>query len=75
MEDQAKKVGTPAQETSKDGKKEEAKTAPAYFESIALLPMITVAQNQNGLRHKDYKRYQNYCSRKLRKYSHTWLPS
>ena len=48
-------------------KKEEPKVVVEYFESIPLLPMITAAQNQNGLRHKDYQRYQSYCSRKLRK--------
>ena len=47
--------------------KEEKKVVLEFFEPIELLPMITVAQNQNGLRHKDYQRYQSYCSRKLRK--------
>ena len=51
-------------------KKEEIKKdeIPEFFEPISLLSLIMVAQNQNGLRHKDYQRYQSYCSRKLRKY-------
>eukprot|EP00829_Urostomides_striatus_P009479 TRINITY_DN2074_c0_g1_i2.p1 TRINITY_DN2074_c0_g1~~TRINITY_DN2074_c0_g1_i2.p1 ORF type:complete len:142 (+),score=62.80 TRINITY_DN2074_c0_g1_i2:118-543(+) len=48
-------------------KKEEKIVVPEFFESISLLPMVSAAENQNGLRHKDYKRYQNYCSRKIHK--------
>jgi len=51
----------------KEEKKEEVKAVTEFFEPIPLLPLITAAQNQNGLRHKEYQRYQGYCSRKLRK--------
>ena len=53
--------------TETEEKKEEAKVVPEYFEPIPLLGVVTAAQNQNGLRHKEYQRYQRYCSRKLHK--------
>ena len=41
--------------------------APAKlnFFPLEILSTISIAQNQNGLRRKDYKRYHNYCSRKI----------
>lgn len=53
---------------SKEGETEtKSEKAAEFFEAIPLLNLVMEAQNQNGLRHKDYQRYQNYCSRKLRK--------
>ncbi len=62
---EAKTETAAATTTAATEPKEEKKAE--FFEPIPLLPMVTVAQNQNGLRHKDYQRYQGYCSRKLRK--------
>jgi hypothetical protein len=59
-------------EDKKEEKKEEKKQREGYFEPISILQLINAAQNQNGLRHKDYKRYQSYCSRKIHKYEGTW---
>jgi hypothetical protein len=51
---------------TKEGEVKEEKPVK-HFEPIPLLSLVMAAENQNGLRHKDYQRYQNYCSRKLRK--------
>ena len=68
MEDESKKV---AEKDKEEVKKEETKKKEEkvveYFESIPILQLISAAQNQNGLRHKEYKRYQGYCSRKIHK--------
>ncbi len=72
METTEKKEEKKTESVEPAGKKEEV---PEFFEPIPLLPMITAAQNQNGLRHKEYQRYQMYCSRKLKKYSVCVSPS
>ena len=33
--------------------------------SVSTLLLVKSAQNQNGLRHNDYHRYHQYCTRKI----------
>ena len=40
-------------------------TLPKY--SLCILETIKAAQAQNGLRHNDYQRYRQYCTRRLRR--------
>ena len=35
--------------------------------TLNVLEMVKTAQQQNGLRHDDYHRYRQYCSRRLRR--------
>ncbi|KAK9904768.1 hypothetical protein WJX75_002167 [Coccomyxa subellipsoidea] len=39
--------------------------APAPLLSLSLLQVVKTAQAQHGLRHSDYTRYRQYCTRKL----------
>ena len=39
---------------------------PVIF-SLKVLGLIREAQQKHGLRHSDYQRYRNYCSRRLRR--------
>lgn len=40
---------------------------PQQTFAMDILLTISTAQNQNGLRHSDYQRYRQYCSRRLRR--------
>lgn len=35
--------------------------------SVSILELIKTSQMQNGLRHGDYMRYRQYCTRRLRR--------
>lgn len=35
--------------------------------SLNILEFVTTSQQQNGLRHRDYQRYRQYCARRLRR--------
>ena len=67
-------------EEKKDDKKEEkteqskkdSKTPEFIYAPLEILKIISIAQNMNGLRHKDYQRYQTYCTRKISKIRQTY---
>mmetsp|Transcript_19045 Transcript_19045/g.31202 ORF Transcript_19045/g.31202 Transcript_19045/m.31202 type:complete len:622 (+) Transcript_19045:59-1924(+) len=45
----------------------ETTVAPIAPLSVDVLDLVKASQAQNGLRHSDYKRYRQYCSRRLRR--------
>ncbi|KAK9814357.1 hypothetical protein WJX72_004470 [[Myrmecia] bisecta] len=50
-----------------NGAVEEQEQAPLPLLSLGLLQSVRSAQAQHGLRHNDYARYRQYCTRRLRK--------
>ena len=51
---------------------DEAKVEPAPVEivknlSLDILHLAKTSQMKNGLRHQDYRRYRQYCTRRLRR--------
>ncbi|KAE9025738.1 hypothetical protein PR003_g11609 [Phytophthora rubi] len=52
---------------AKGVKAEDAPAASAEVLSVPILETVKAAQLQNGLRHRDFQRYRQYCSRRLRR--------
>lgn len=55
-------VMTPDVEVEMEEEEEEQKIF-----SLDILVTMNMAQNQNGLRHSDYQRYRQYCTRRIRR--------
>uniref|UniRef100_A0AAV1UYH6 Signal recognition particle subunit SRP68 n=1 Tax=Peronospora matthiolae TaxID=2874970 RepID=A0AAV1UYH6_9STRA len=52
---------------AKGAKTEEAPAMIAEVLSVPILETVKAAQLQNGLRHRDFQRYRQYCTRRLRR--------
>jgi len=63
MADAAAAAVAPAADAAAE---DEAPAAPPAIFSLSILECIKGAQQTNGLRHGNYRRYRQYCSRRLR---------
>ncbi|KAG2522513.1 hypothetical protein BBO99_00004828 [Phytophthora kernoviae] len=52
---------------AKGTKAEEPSTTSTEVLSVPILETVKAAQLQNGLRHRDFQRYRQYCARRLRR--------
>ncbi|KAF4046313.1 RNA-binding signal recognition particle 68 [Phytophthora infestans] len=52
---------------AKGAKAEDAPASSAEVLSVPILETVKAAQLQNGLRHRDFQRYRQYCTRRLRR--------